>query len=361
MFAPNFCITGRIAKALMAIEADRQIVAGLPLTVPMLDSLRRTARLLSTHYSTRIEGNKLTAVQVAQVVAGEGNFPGRERDEAEVRHYFAALEFVQRIGRKRVALSKTDIRTVHGLVMSGTTKPTSYRDCQNVIRDARSGQTVYMPPEAHDVQKLMKQMVQWVNTSLKTGELPVPVVAALAHYQFATIHPYLDGNGRTARLLTTLILHRNGYGLNGIYSLEEYYAGNLEAYYAGLTVGPGHNYYFGRAEGDITPFVKYFCVAMAEAFGNVRARAAEAIRRGVPDQVTLLRDLSPRQRNVLGLFRTNRIVMAKDVAVFFKMRPRMASLLCAKWVKERFLVIENPSTKERSYRLADEYEELVTR
>jgi len=54
-------------------------------------------------------------------------------------------------------------------------------------------------------------------------------------------------------------------------------------------------------------------------------------------------------------------VMAKDVAVFFKMRPRMASLLCAKWVKERFLVIENPSTKERSYRLADEYEELVTR
>ena len=55
-----------------------------------------------------------------------------------------------------------------------------------------------------------------------------PVVVALAHYQFATIHPYFDGNGRTARLLTTLILHRSGYGLNGIYSLEEYYAQNLD-------------------------------------------------------------------------------------------------------------------------------------
>ena len=85
MFEPQFRITGRIARALMAIEADRQVVATLPLTAPMLDSLRRTARLLSTHYSTRIEGNRLTAAQVQQAVEGEGNFPGRERDEAEDR------------------------------------------------------------------------------------------------------------------------------------------------------------------------------------------------------------------------------------------------------------------------------------
>lgn len=64
--------------------------------------------------------------------------------------------------------------------------------------------------------------------------------------QFATIHPYFDGNGRTARLLTTLLLHRAGYGLKGIYSLEKYYTRDLEAYHAALTVGPSHNYYMGR-------------------------------------------------------------------------------------------------------------------
>ena len=86
MFQPRFIITPAITKALMVIEADRQVAAGRPLTARMLDSLRRTARLLSTHYSTQIEGNQLSPAQVEAVIAGEGNFPGRERDEAEVKH-----------------------------------------------------------------------------------------------------------------------------------------------------------------------------------------------------------------------------------------------------------------------------------
>src|SRR5262249_49494367 len=135
-----------------------------------------------------------------------------------------------------------------------------------------------------DVPQLMRELLVWVNDSLMAGDLPVPVVAALAHYQIATIHPFFDGNGRTARLLTTLILHRNSYGLNGIYSLEEYYAANLEGYYAGLVVGASHNYYFGRAEGIVTPFVEYFCLGMADAFANVRVRAEEANRKRSPDQ-----------------------------------------------------------------------------
>ncbi len=73
MFDPKYRITGKVAKALMSIEGDRQVVATLPLTAPILDSLRRTARLLSTHFSTQIEGNKLSPSQVKAVVEGEGN------------------------------------------------------------------------------------------------------------------------------------------------------------------------------------------------------------------------------------------------------------------------------------------------
>ncbi|MCY2939591.1 MAG: Fic family protein [Planctomycetota bacterium] len=359
MFAPKYRITGKVAKALMSIEADRQVVATLPLTAPMLDSLRRTARLLSTHFSTQIEGNKLSPSQVKAVVEGEGNFPGRERYEAEVRHYFAALEHVERLGHKPAKLTESEVRAIHGLVMTGKAKPTPYRDGQNVIRDSRTGQTVYMPPEAKDVPTLMKELVRWVNESIAEGELPVPVITALAHYQFATVHPYFDGNGRTARLLSNLLLHRNGYGLNGIYSLEEYYASKLDGYYAGLAVGNSHNYYFVRVEGEVTPFIAYFCLGMADAFAKVRMRAEEASQRNDLDQTPVLRELTPQQRQALGLFLRMKEVTRNDMAAFFKLPTRQAYLLCTRWLRDEFIVVENPSTKGRSYRLAEQYEGLV--
>ena len=223
-FEPNFTIGPRVAKALMRIEASREVVDSLPLSVAMLDSLRTSARLLSTHYSTQIEGNRLSPGQVQDVLRGGGPFRGRERDEREVRHYHRALEYMEALAKSKTPISEMMIRTLHGLVEHGRRKPTPYRDGQNVIRDGRTGAMVYLPPEAKDVPRLMAALVAWIVSQLKSQDLPVPVIAALAHYQFATIHPWFDGNGRTARLLTTLILHRGGYGLGGIYSLEEYYA-----------------------------------------------------------------------------------------------------------------------------------------
>jgi Fic family protein len=107
----------------------------------------------------------------------------------------------------------------------------------------------------------------------------------LYHARFVPVSPitsslrsilYYDGNGRTARLLATLILHLGGYDLKGLYSLEEYYARNLGKYYQALTVGLSHNYYEGRAGTDITAWIEYFCEGVASSFENVRHRAQEA-------------------------------------------------------------------------------------
>lgn len=110
-----------------------------------------------------------------------------------------------------------------------------------------------MPPEAKDVQPLMTAMMNWIN---ETKDIPYPMKAGIIHLQFATIHPYYDGNGRTARLLTTLLLYLSGYDLKGLYSLEEYYTRNLEAYYEAIHIGKSDNYYQGRATAMCSSWVK---------------------------------------------------------------------------------------------------------
>jgi Fic family protein len=158
-FTPNYRITNRIANCLIRIEAARQAMIYLPINPAVLASLRESARFDSTHYSTMIEGNLLTQLEVSQVIAKNEHFPGRERDEKEVLGYYKALEYVERLAAEQRSLSETQIKTIHALVMSGGTKrkpvPTPYRDGQNVIRDSRSRAIVYMPPEASDVATLM--------------------------------------------------------------------------------------------------------------------------------------------------------------------------------------------------------------
>lgn len=342
----------------MSIEADRQAIIELPIDVEMLTSLRETARLTATHYSTQIEGNRLTQTQVEETLAG-ARFPGRERDAAEVRNYYRAIEEVDRLAQRSAALTEADLRCLHGLVLNGRPSPTPYRDGQNVIRDSLSKSIVYLPPEAADVPALMADLMVGVNAELERDDLPVPLIAALAHYQFATVHPYYDGNGRTARLLTTLILHRTDYGLKGIYSLEEYYARNLTGYYEALSVGHSHNYYFGRADAEVTRFIAYFCAGMAEAFAAVRVQAASAAKRGAPDESLRLRRLDPRQRRLMNLFQRQETATSAEMARHLGLSPRTVVALCRGWLADGFLVLHEASRKSRSYQLGPDYERLA--
>lgn len=359
MFEPRYEITARTSNALMTIGGCRAAIEGLPITTDVLISLRESAKLASTHYSTFIEGNRLTQEQVGEVIAGKAHYTGKQRDESEVRNYYAALTEIETIAQLTSVVSEKHIQLIHALVETGRKKVSSYRDGQNVIREGGSGKIVYMPPESKDVPALMKELVDWIRASIEEGEIPIPIIAALTHYQFVTIHPYFDGNGRTARLLTTLVLHMNGYALKGIYALEEYYAVSLPGYYNALTVGDTHNYYFGRAEADVTEFVDYFCVGMVVAFTKVKDQAEKAQHMGRIDQSKALRKLSPRKRQAFSLFKDRYEVTSSDIAQLFDMSPRNAQYLCQKWVDEGFFIMSATSRKKRSYRLPDDYESLL--
>lgn len=358
-FKPVYTINTAIARHLMRIEAVKEKVGTLPVNPTVLASLRETAKLYTTHYSTMIEGNQLKLEEIKAVMQLDGHFPGRERDEYEVKGYYAALAQLEQYAAQSHAVTEKVIQTLHALVMSdGRTrvKPTPYRDGQNVIKDSGTGTIVYMPPESKDVPGLMRNLVSWIK---ENDELPCPIVAGIAHYQFATIHPYYDGNGRTSRLLTTLILHLGGYDLKGLYSLEEYYAKNLLGYYKAISVGPSHNYYFGRAESDITDWVEYFTEGMVFAFEKVVSQMIASNEKGEKDHSDLMRTLDPKQRKSLKLFSEYDIVTSKQIGDLFGFQPRTNAALCKKWVEGGFLEVVDQSFKSRKYSLAKKYRELL--
>ena len=357
---PPYTLTPAIARGLMGIEAARTAVEHTPLPPAAEAELRRRARIRSTHYSTRIEGNRLTLAEAEQVIEGKpARFHGRERDVGEVRNYWNALLRVEEWAARKTPLTEDVIRRLHALVDKGTrAKPTPYRDGQNVIRDSVSGGIVYMPPEAKDVHMLMAALALWVNQA-ERDHLPVPLIAGLAHYQFVTIHPYYDGNGRTARLLATFILHRGGYGLNGYFSLEEHHARDLAAYYQSLAIGPHHNYYEGRAEADLTPWLEYFLETLADVFTSAQKEAKGYSARGVSVEPEELRRLDHRARVVLALFAKKEQVTTADVSDVLGLSDRMARVLLGQWVGDGWLIVAQASRRKRAYALSAKYRQFI--
>jgi Fic family protein len=350
-FKPKYKITDIILKKLLEIESIKERVQLLPLTPKVLTGLRESSRLFSTHYSTMIEGNRLTQKEVSDVLLKQKKVSGRERDEKEIKGYYKALdEAIKLADNKIYEIKEKDIRILHGYIVgSNKPKPTEYRTEQNVIKEVGSGKIVYLPPEAKDVPELMASFVSWINENKDV--IPIPILAAVTHYQFVTIHPYYDGNGRTARILTTLVLHKYGYGLKGIYNLEEYYAKNLQRYYEAVDIGKSHNYYFGRAVEEITSWIEYFIKGMSESFNKIEEHFGK--EKTQLDMSDKLRNLDARQKKILTLFDKTDFITSKDIEKLFKFSGRTSRQLAQKYVKSGFLKMEDASKKARKYTLSD--------
>jgi Fic family protein len=355
-----FSFTASIVRYLQTIERVRQTVLLTILPPLIAEQLRQQAHIRSTHYSTRIEGNRLTLKETEQVIQQRRLFPGRERDVGEVERYYQALQQVEKWVEGKQKVTETRIRKLHALLYQGRrAKSTPYRDGQNVIRTT-GGEIVYMSPEAEDVPTLMAELVAWLHAS--EAEIPIPVIAGIAHYQFVTIHPFYDGNGRAARTLTTWLLYQGGYYLGKFYALEEFYAEDLEGYYDALVTHPHHNYYFGRNEADITPWLEYFLKGMAVVFERV-AEEVERHAKGEPadEHLELLRPLDHRARRVLGLFARQETIKSSDVANLLGVSTRQARQLLSGWSTQGWLEVADPSKRGRKYRLGGEYRELVSK
>ena len=240
-------LNNEILKYITEIEKNRYIVSKTPLSPTTASKLRKNSKKKSSYASNKIEGNPLSYEQVDEVIDKD------ERKhylapEQEVRNYFLALNYLEEKAKKKTKFSKKLILDVQKYVEKGASKEKiGLRGPMPpgvlfAVYDSQSGNPDYIPPEYTDIPDLLDELVNYVNN---TDDHPL-IVAAVVHYQLVTIHPFEDGNGRTARLLSGYILDINGYGFNRIGSLEEYFAYDVKEYYDSIQMNLPALYYSGR-------------------------------------------------------------------------------------------------------------------
>ncbi len=240
-------LTNEILKYITEIEKNRYIVSQTPLSPTAAGRLRKNSKKKSSYASTKIEGNPLTEQQADEVIDKDER-RHYLKPEQEVRNYFLALNYLEEKARKREKFSRKLILDVQKYVEKGASREKiGLRGPMPpgvlfAVYDSQSGNPDYIPPEYIDIEGLLDELVDYVNS---TEDHPL-IVAAVVHYQLVTIHPFEDGNGRTARLLSGYILDLNGYGFNGIGSLEEYFAYDIGEYYDSIQMKLPALYYSGR-------------------------------------------------------------------------------------------------------------------
>lgn len=240
-------LTNEILKYITEIEKNRYAVSSMRISGATANRLRKNSKKKSSYASTKIEGNPLSEKQVDEVIDNDVR-KHYLKPEQEVRNYFLALNYLEDKAAKGEKFSKKLILDTQRFVEKGASKEKiGLRGPMPpgilfAVYDSKSGYPDYIPPEYIDIPELLDELVDYVNT---TDDHPL-IVAAVVHYQLVTIHPFEDGNGRTARLLSGYILDINGYGFNGIGSLEEYFAYDIEEYYDSIQMGLPALYYSGR-------------------------------------------------------------------------------------------------------------------
>lgn len=240
-------LTNEILKKITTIDEYRFSLSTIELPSITKNRLRKNSKKKSSYASNKIEGNPLTEKQAEDAIDRDEH-KHFLKPEQEIRNYYLALNLLEAKLKKRESFSKNMILEVQALVEKGASKEKIGLRGEMppgmlfAVYDSVTGTPEYIPPEYSEIPKLLDELVEYVNT---TDDHPI-IIAAIVHYQLVTIHPFEDGNGRTARLMSGYILDLHGYGFGGIGSLEEYFAYDPEEYYASLQMGLPPLYYMGR-------------------------------------------------------------------------------------------------------------------
>lgn len=306
--------------------------------------LRQQAVLRMAHTSTSIEGNKLAQFEVGKVLEGK-EVRAPQKDILEVENYYRALKLLDEMSRRKGSILIDEVLNLHKIIVNGLVedkKAGQFRPADvYVLDDLGDGREIlrFKAPPAAQIGKLTGELLDWLSKSRKEEIHPI-IRAGILHLQFVTIHPFTDGNGRVARLLTQLQLYRDNWDFRKILVLEDYYNRDRMSYYNAENKVQGKNF---QKNMDYTSWLEYFTTGfLIEArkaleqiqsigFGQVSKKS---------EQIFLDRD----EIQIMDFLVTTGRITSEDVTDILKLAKRTAQLKLKKLVDKDLLQRQGSTT-----------------
>jgi len=250
------------------------------------------------------------------------------------------MDFVSEYLGKKSEIREDLIKQIHKIlvkdVRGGTLEPGRYRKVQNYVVNSLTGEIIYIPPPPEEVPKLMKEFVEWLNEKKKIS--PV-LMAGISQYQFVDIHPFLDGNGRTARVLCTLILYQNEYDFKRLFSLSEYYDKNRRRYYDAVQSVRENNI-------DMTEWLEYFTEGLKAQMLEVKGKGEIAIKKDILLNKALKSGLHERQlKGIKFLIKNGQMKPAEYLKINPDITPRTAQRDIKELLEKGFIIREGATSR----------------
>ncbi|MDO8610522.1 MAG: Fic family protein [bacterium] len=256
MFHPKYTITNKLLENIKRITTLVHTMSQWRFPEVVLVELQRNAEAVSAFASTSIEGNPLPLTDVKRILK---NRPVQIREsEQEVLNYNQALQEVNiQLNKEKISFNLSLILSLQKKIINNLLpvhQSGKVRKQPVFVNNPRLGETIYWPPDAQDVLPLIEELIEFIQTSKQTID-PL-IVAGIFHKQMVIIHPFMDGNGRTTRLATKILLAQMGLDTFHLFSFENYYNNNVSKYFE--MVGVKGNYYDLVNLIDFTEWLEYF-------------------------------------------------------------------------------------------------------
>ena len=300
--------------------------------------MKQDALIKSSHYSTSIEGNPLNLEEVKTLI--NNNQKPTTKAEQEVLNYFNVLNNLNKYSDK--IITKNTILSVHKDLTKDLLKNPEYegkfRDTRVFIGNLHTKKINYIHPDAYKVPGLIDELLDWLNNS--TDEMYPVIIAGILHYELVRIHPFIDGNGRTSRLMATLILSIHKFNIDNYFTLDEYYNQDRQAYVDALKSADKNH--------DLTNWLEYFCQGVLYSIDKVKSEVLKL------DQITSKYDntieLTPNEISVLTLLEEKKHIQNKDIQEMLNISPQ-ASYKIIRKLKNKELIKSTGKGRNTEYNL----------
>ncbi len=269
MYSPKYVISNQILRTVGSIEASKEIIENAPLVPSFEKQFQSDAMIRTIHHGTHIEGNDLTLYQTKKILEGAEVY-ARARDIQEIINYRNAATLLDELAVKRGGYELDMLKDIHRATVDRIVIPEKvgvFRTTEVVIKEEGTGKIIFNPPPFVEVPYLLEDFFAWLNDS-EAKEIHPILRAGIAHYILVAIHPFVEGNGRTIRAFSSLILMREGYNIKKFFSLEEHFDEDPAAYYEALSQVDRQSPNLGSR--DLTPWLEYFTKVVAIELEKVK-------------------------------------------------------------------------------------------